>query len=67
MQRVKGKVTWFNDAIGSLETDSQKNIFVHYTSISDDGFKTLSEDQDVEFDLDIDNVKGLQAHNVRKV
>lgn len=59
------KVKWFNDAkgYGFLENDGRDDIFVHYTAINKDGYKTLSQDQLVEFDL-IETTKGYQAKNV---
>ncbi len=63
-----GSVKWFNDAkgYGFIQQDgSDKDIFVHYTAISGDGFKTLAEGQKVEFEL-IEGPKGLQAMNVTK-
>jgi CspA family cold shock protein len=67
-KKVKGKVTWFNDAkgFGFLETEDFKNIFVHYSAIISDGFKTLAENQIVEFELVTDAPKGPQAYNVVK-
>lgn len=63
-----GKVTWFNDSkgFGFLETEDKKNIFVHYTAILTDGFKTLNENDEVLFDL-YETEKGFTAKNVRKV
>ena len=63
-----GSVKWFNDAkgYGFIQQDgSDKDIFVHYTAISGDGFKTLAEGQKVEFEL-VEGPKGLQARNVTK-
>jgi len=59
------KVKWFNDAkgYGFLENDGRDDIFVHYTAINKEGYKTLSQDQLVEFDL-IETNKGYQAKNV---
>ena len=62
-----GQVKWFNDAKGfgfieRLEGAGQ-DVFVHYTSITKDGYKTLLEGQEVEFDL-YDGQKGPQAMNV---
>lgn len=67
-EEVKGKVNWFNDSkgYGFIETETKKDIFVHYTEIKGDGFKTLTEDQLVEFDL-YEDAKGLTAKNVRKL
>lgn len=63
-----GLVKWFNDAKGYgfiQQEGSDKDVFVHYTAIQGDGFKTLTEGQKVEFDL-IDGPKGPQASNVNK-
>jgi CspA family cold shock protein len=65
---MKGFVYWFNDnkGFGFLKSDKVKGeIFVHYTAIISDGFKTLSEGEDVTFDL-IEGPKGYQACNVKK-
>jgi CspA family cold shock protein len=61
----EGKVKWFNDAkgYGFIETAEGKDIFVHYTAIQKDGFKTLAEGQAVQFDI-VDGAKGPQAANV---
>lgn len=64
-----GLVKWFNDAKGYgfiQQEGSDKDVFVHYTAISGDGFKTLVEGQKVEFEL-VDGPKGPQATNVSKV
>ena len=60
-----GKVKWFNDAkgYGFIETNEGKDIFVHYSAIQKDGFKTLAEGQEVTFDI-VDGAKGPQAANV---
>jgi len=63
-----GLVKWFNDAKGYgfiQQEGSDKDVFVHYTAIQGDGFKTLTEGQKVDFDL-IDGPKGPQASNVNK-
>ena len=62
------KVKWFNDAkgYGFLDNGEMEDIFVHYSAIKHDGFKTLSEGQRVEFDL-IETPKGLQAVNVVQI
>jgi CspA family cold shock protein len=61
-----GKVKWFNDAkgYGFIETNEGKDIFVHYSAIQKDGFKTLSEGQQVTFDVE-EGAKGPQAANVQ--
>ncbi|TAN60266.1 cold-shock protein [bacterium] len=60
-----GKVKWFNESkgFGFIEQDSGEDIFVHYTSISGDGFKTLKEGQRVEYEV-TKGPKGLKAENV---
>ncbi|MBI2609483.1 MAG: cold shock domain-containing protein [Deltaproteobacteria bacterium] len=65
---AKGHVKWFNDnkGFGFIERPGETDVFVHYTAISGEGFKTLSEGQEVEFEL-IDSDKGPQAQNVQKV
>ena len=62
-----GKVKWFNDAkgYGFIEQDSGDDVFVHFTAIQGDGFRTLVEGQPVEFEVKPGD-KGLQAANVIK-
>ena len=62
-----GKVKWFNDAkgFGFIQREDGADVFVHYSAIQGDGFKSLREGQDVEFDL-YDSDKGPQARNVTK-
>lgn len=66
--RSRGKVKWFNDqrGFGFIEQPDGKDLFVHHTAIQEEGFKTLSEDQEVEFDI-VEGPKGLQAANVVKL
>ena len=63
-----GRVKWFNDAkgYGFIAREEGPDVFVHYTSIEGEGFKSLAEGQAVEFDL-LEGPKGLQAANVRKL
>jgi len=63
---VKGTVKWFNDkkGFGFLSREDGDDVFVHHTSIQGDGFKTLSEGQQVEFEVQ-DGPKGPQAVNVK--
>lgn len=62
---VKGRVKWFNSkkGYGFLERDDGEDVFVHYTAIQGDGFKTLYEGQEVEFEI-TEGPKGPQASNV---
>ena len=63
-----GLVKWFNDSkgFGFIQADGgERDVFVHYTAISGEGFKTLAEGQRVNFEL-IDGPKGPQASNVMK-
>ena len=63
-----GLVKWFNDSkgFGFIQADgNERDVFVHYTAISGEGFKTLAEGQRVMFDL-IDGPKGPHATNVMK-
>ncbi len=65
---LTGKVKWFNNekGYGFILKEDYEDIFVHYTAISDQGFKTLEEGQEVKFEL-VQSNKGLQASNVSKI
>jgi cold shock protein len=65
---ARGKVKWFNDAkgYGFIEQDSGEDVFVHFSAITMDGFKTLAEGQEVEFEIRTGE-KGLHAANVTRV
>jgi CspA family cold shock protein len=64
---AKGKVKWFNDAkgYGFIEQDGGDDVFVHFSAIQMDGFKTLAEGQQVEFEVQTGD-KGLHANNVTR-
>lgn len=63
-----GKIKWFNNekGYGFIEFENGEDIFVHYSAIKQDGYKSLSEGQIVEYEL-IKTEKGLQAINVKEV
>jgi CspA family cold shock protein len=65
---ARGKIKWFNDAkgYGFIEQDNGEDVFVHFSSIQMDGFKTLAEGQLVEFEVQ-SGAKGLHATNVVRV
>ncbi len=65
---AKGTVKWFNDSkgFGFIEKEGGGDIFVHYGDIKDEGFKSLSEGQEVSFDV-AQGEKGPKAENVVKV
>jgi len=63
-----GKVKWFNDqkGFGFIEQEGGDDVFVHYSSIAGDGFKTLAEGDEVEFEL-TQGPKGAKAENVTRL
>ena len=65
---IDSKVKWFNNekGYGFIEFEPNKDIFVHYSSIREDGYKTLVEGQYVDFDV-VRTDKGLQAKNVKSL
>ena len=65
--RITGKVKWFNNAkgYGFIEREGGSDVFVHYSAISGNGFRSLEEGQAVEFEI-VDGPKGPQAGNVTK-
>ncbi|MCL5670458.1 MAG: cold shock domain-containing protein [Acidobacteria bacterium] len=66
--RLQGKVKWFNNSkgYGFIGQDSGADVFVHYTAIQSDGFKSLQEGDVVEFEI-VQGQKGPQADQVTKV
>ena len=68
IEKEAGKVKWFNDSkgFGFLTTDDGTDIFVHHSAIQGEGFKTLDEGQEVEFEI-VQGAKGPQAQDVVKL
>ena len=64
---MQGRVKWFNPekGYGFIEVEDGKDVFVHYSEIKEEGFKTLEEGQLVEFDI-VEGNRGPQAANVVK-
>ncbi len=62
-----GNVKWFNESkgFGFIQQENGEDVFVHYSAITGEGFKTLAEGERLEFDV-VKGPKGLQAANVRK-
>lgn len=65
---MQGKVKWFNaeKGYGFIETEDGGDVFVHFSAIQDEGFKTLEEGQSVEFEI-VEGARGPQAANVIKL
>ena len=66
--RTTGKVKWFNESkgYGFIKQESGTDIFVHYSEIQGEGFRTLNEGETVEFEMR-EGPKGLEATNVTRV
>jgi len=64
---LQGKVKWFNaeKGFGFIEVEGQDDVFVHFSAIQGEGFKTLEEGQEVTFEIE-DGARGPQAANVQK-
>ncbi|HEX6502124.1 MAG TPA: cold shock domain-containing protein [Terriglobales bacterium] len=67
MEQLKGVVKWFNNAkgYGFIGRDSGPDVFVHYSAIAEEGYKSLAEGDEVEFEI-VQGQKGPQAANVTK-
>ena len=65
---MKGTVIWFNNqkGYGFISDETGKDVFLHYTGLNMNGFKTIDEGQEVEFDV-VEGSKGPQATNVTKL
>ncbi len=65
---MKGTVKWFDaeKGYGFITAEDGKDVFAHFSQIQSDGFKTLEENENVEFDVE-DGQKGPQALNIQKI
>ncbi len=65
---MQGRVKWFNPqkGYGFIEVEDGKDVFVHYSEVKEEGFKTLEEGQEVEFEI-VEGNRGPQAANVVKL
>jgi len=65
MSQINGTVKWFNDTkgFGFLQADSGEEVFVHFSAIKSDGFRSLKDGQKVTFDV-VDDKRGKKADNV---
>lgn len=68
MEDMQGKVKWFNaeKGFGFIERENGDDVFVHFSAIQTDGYKSLDEGQEVEFDI-VEGARGPQAANVVKL
>ncbi len=67
-KNMQGRVKWFNSekGFGFIEREDGEDVFVHFSAIQQDGYKSLEEGQQVEFDI-VDGARGPQAANVVKL
>ncbi|HFE67429.1 MAG TPA: cold-shock protein [Chloroflexi bacterium] len=67
-QREQGTVKWFNSdkGFGFIERDNGSDVFVHYSAIEGDGYRSVEDGQRVEFDV-VEGARGLQAQAVTKL
>ena len=66
---MKGKVKWFNNTKGSgfvVPEGTEEDVFVHFSQIQMEGYRTLKTNQEVEFDL-VEGEKGKQAQNIKPI
>ncbi len=63
-----GKIKWFNDSkgFGFIETGEGEDVFVHFSAIAGEGYRSLNENDEVEFDI-VQDAKGPRAENVRVI
>ncbi|UOY91083.1 cold-shock protein CspD [Ectobacillus sp. JY-23] len=68
MESMQGKVKWFNaeKGFGFIEREEGDDVFVHFSAIQQDGYKSLEEGQEVEFEI-VEGARGPQAANVTKL
>jgi cold shock protein len=68
LNKMQGKVKWFNNekGFGFIEREDGDDVFVHFSAITGEGFKSLEEGQTVEFEI-VEGARGPQAANVEKV
>lgn len=64
---ARGKVKWFDaqKGFGFIEREGQRDVFVHYSSIVEQGYRSLNDGEEVEYEL-VETERGPQAHNVRR-
>ncbi|MFO8069101.1 MAG: cold shock domain-containing protein [Alkalibacterium sp.] len=65
---VQGKVKWFNaeKGFGFVEVEGHEDVFVHFSAIDSEGYKSLDDGEEIEFDI-VEGERGPQAANVRKI